>query len=323
VLADGGVRYLSAPVQGSMFIIAKGFLSVLCSGDKDVYDDALPALEALGKRATYYGPGDESRCVKISNNMLVTAYFTLTGEILAVGEALGLPWQQLCERISACPASSKMLQDHADDLATRTWQSKAALTSTALRDLSLACDMAYEQRLALPVTACVRSYDQFMHAHSDYTSYSSYGTVAMLEQVCGIQPGEQPSEEQAEQYYQMLEGALACMQAELFAEGCVLSESYGVAWDVVLGDLLDCFGASTLMKAHAEQLKAREFAAGALPAAEAAGALHDFLAAAKARGVFTPIAEAAAQRINELLGTDENADIFELVKFAEKQAGVE
>ena len=277
-------------------------------------------LEALGKRATYYGEGHESRSIKLSNNMLVTAYFTLTGEVLAVGEALGLPWDTLNERIAACPASSKMLSDHANDIITRTWQSKAALTTTALKDLSLAVDLAYEQHISLPITATARSYDQFMHAHPDYTTYSSYGTVATLETVCNIQPAAAPAN--TEPVYEMLADVLLGMQTQLFAEACVLSEKNGVAWNVVLKDLLECFGSSILMKENAEKLQARTFDTGSASAQKIADSQQAFAAAARSCGVFTPIAEAAAQRINALLAKNAQADIFELVPLAEAEAGI-
>ena len=62
----------------------------MASGPEHAYDLALPYLEALGRKVTYVGSGDEARLVKICHNLMLGAVSQSMAEITMLAEAGGV-----------------------------------------------------------------------------------------------------------------------------------------------------------------------------------------------------------------------------------------
>ena len=54
-----GIGFLRAPVSGTIMVAEAGKLTVLASGERDVFDAAEPYLAALGETRYYMGLGEE------------------------------------------------------------------------------------------------------------------------------------------------------------------------------------------------------------------------------------------------------------------------
>lgn len=78
------VAYLACPVSGNGGIAAAGGLSLACSGPMEAFDRMRPVLDVLGQSATYVGPGESARLVKIYHNLLLGAITEALAEILAL-----------------------------------------------------------------------------------------------------------------------------------------------------------------------------------------------------------------------------------------------
>src|SRR3989442_8128110 len=66
-----GCALLAAPVSGNGKVVKAGRLSVVVSGSRAAYDEALPYLEALGEGVSYVGEGELAPIVKISHNVFL------------------------------------------------------------------------------------------------------------------------------------------------------------------------------------------------------------------------------------------------------------
>lgn len=89
--AEKGVAYLAAPVSGNAKVVKAGKLSIVASGPRDTYDEALPYLEALGVGASYVGEGEAARVVKICHNVLLGVVTQSLAEITVLAEKAGVP----------------------------------------------------------------------------------------------------------------------------------------------------------------------------------------------------------------------------------------
>lgn len=85
-----GTAVLAAPVSGNPSVVESGKLTVIASGPEHAYDLALPYLEALGRKVTYVGSGDEARLVKICHNLMLGAVSQSMAEITMLAEAGGV-----------------------------------------------------------------------------------------------------------------------------------------------------------------------------------------------------------------------------------------
>lgn len=89
--AKKGVAYLAAPVSGNAKVVKAGKLSIVASGPRETYDEALPYLEALGVGASYVGEGEAARVVKICHNVLLGVVTQSLAEITILAEKAGVP----------------------------------------------------------------------------------------------------------------------------------------------------------------------------------------------------------------------------------------
>jgi 3-hydroxyisobutyrate dehydrogenase-like beta-hydroxyacid dehydrogenase len=86
-----GTKMLAAPVSGNAKCVKAGKLTIVASGPRDAYDEALPYLEALGSGASYVGEGELSRIVKICHNVFLGVVTQSLAEVIVLAEKNGVP----------------------------------------------------------------------------------------------------------------------------------------------------------------------------------------------------------------------------------------
>lgn len=80
-IASSGGHYLEAPVLGSIPEAKTGTLIIMAGGSKDVFEEALPALQVLGSSPRYIGETGSAAALKLAMNQLIaslTAGFSLS-----------------------------------------------------------------------------------------------------------------------------------------------------------------------------------------------------------------------------------------------------
>lgn len=87
---EKGGLFLEAPVSGSKKPAEDGALVFLCAGDKSLYQDAMPALEVMGKKSFYLGEVGKGAKMKLVINMVMGTMMTAFGEGVSLGEKAGL-----------------------------------------------------------------------------------------------------------------------------------------------------------------------------------------------------------------------------------------
>ena len=66
-----GTAMIDAPVSGNAKVVKAGKLSIVASGAKDAFDEALPYLQVIARGVSYVGDGELARMVKICHNVLL------------------------------------------------------------------------------------------------------------------------------------------------------------------------------------------------------------------------------------------------------------
>jgi len=87
---EKGGRFLEAPVSGSKKPAEDGALVFLCAGDESLHQEAIPALEVMGRKTFYLGGLGKGAKMKLVINMIMGTMMTAFGEGLALGEKAGL-----------------------------------------------------------------------------------------------------------------------------------------------------------------------------------------------------------------------------------------
>jgi 3-hydroxyisobutyrate dehydrogenase len=150
-LQAAGVRYLRAPISGSVGLAERGELSVFTSGDEADAVQARALLAHVSRHQQHVGAAEAARVLKLAINLMVVASTSLIGEALAFGERNGLPRAALVDALNASIVGSRHYQSRADSLKTRAYNANGPLRLVA-KDLALALQIAREQGLDLPIT---------------------------------------------------------------------------------------------------------------------------------------------------------------------------
>ena len=100
-LAAVGIRFMDAPVSGSVAKARDGTLSILAGGAEADIDLAIPYLRAIGEKIIRTGPVGSAHAMKALNNFVYAAGLLATVEALRMGEAVGLDLSVLTDVLNA------------------------------------------------------------------------------------------------------------------------------------------------------------------------------------------------------------------------------
>jgi 3-hydroxyisobutyrate dehydrogenase-like beta-hydroxyacid dehydrogenase len=121
LLRESAMRFLDAPVTGSSPRAADGTLTFMVGGEREDFEQALPALEAMGKLIVHAGPLGQGQVVKVINNALAAINATAIGQALLVGHAAGADLDALVKVAAAGSGGSAMLDLKAAPMRTHDY----------------------------------------------------------------------------------------------------------------------------------------------------------------------------------------------------------
>ncbi|MDT0433884.1 MULTISPECIES: 3-hydroxyisobutyrate dehydrogenase [Streptomyces] len=147
--ADAGMRGLDAPVSGGVVGAEAGTLTFMAGGGEAEFAEALPLLDAMGRKAVHCGDAGAGQAAKICNNMILGVSMIAVSEAFVLAESLGLSHQALydvastasgqCWALSVnCPVpgpvpASPANRDYAPGFAASLMAKDLGLAANALR----------------------------------------------------------------------------------------------------------------------------------------------------------------------------------------------
>ena len=137
---------LDAPVSGGESGAIAGTLSIMVGGKREVYEQCLPLLRAMGRTVVYTGLNGNGQKTKLVNQVVVALNLLATVEGLRLAAASGLDLQTTLEAVGGGAAASWMLSnlgpkiiagDFRPGFAIRLQQKDLRLASELIKDLGL------------------------------------------------------------------------------------------------------------------------------------------------------------------------------------------
>jgi 3-hydroxyisobutyrate dehydrogenase len=153
-LADRGARFLAAPVMGNPRVAAAGKLTFAISGPPDAAAEVRPYLEMLGAGASYCGPGEVARTVKLCHNLLLGSVMQSLVEVTVLAEKAGVTRQAFLACINSSVMGSMFTRYKSPALVNLDYH--ATFTAELLRkDFDLGLAAAREHEVPMPVASLV------------------------------------------------------------------------------------------------------------------------------------------------------------------------
>lgn len=183
-----GAHFLDAPVSGGSQGAINGTLTIMVGGEREIFEQARPVLEAMGKKENIFhvGPNGTGEVVKIVNNILCGAISAATAEAFTLGVKAGADVSTMASIIGVSTGASWQLSNQFPLRAFKGNFQPGFMTDLLYKDLGLALDLAAENTTPVVMTALTRQMFEMARAEGfgreDYTSL-----LKVLEKTAGVE----------------------------------------------------------------------------------------------------------------------------------------
>ena len=161
MLEKKGIQYLAAPVSGNAKVIKAGKLTIVCSGPKKAYEQALPLLASFSAGVSYVGEGELSRIVKICHNVFLGVVIQSLAEITVLAQKAGVPRHAFLDFMNKSVMGSTFSRYKTPAFVNLDF--KVTFTPHLLRkDLDLGLDAGRKFEVPMPLASATRDLIQSM-----------------------------------------------------------------------------------------------------------------------------------------------------------------
>jgi 3-hydroxyisobutyrate dehydrogenase len=183
-----GVHLLDAPVSGGSQGAINGTLTIIVGGEREIFEQALPVLEAMGKKENIFhvGHNGAGEIIKLVNQVLCGAIAAAVAESFVLGVKAGADVDTMAKIIGVSTGGSWQLANQFPLRAFNGSFQPGFMTDLLHKDLGLALDLAAENTVPATMLALTRQMYEMARAEGygrdDYTSL-----LKVLEQMAGVE----------------------------------------------------------------------------------------------------------------------------------------
>ena len=171
------IRTLEAPVTGGVHLAARGEITVLAAGDKDLFDLHHKALEAIGNKIFHMGPIGSAAVIKVITNMLAFIHLVADAEALMLAKRGGLDLAQAWQAITASSGTSFVHETEGQLILNGSYDI-AFTMDLALKDLGFA--MNFGKEFGVPLDLASLTNQTFMKGKAAYGGAAQSTQIAKL-----------------------------------------------------------------------------------------------------------------------------------------------
>ncbi|KKX53425.1 NAD(P)-dependent oxidoreductase [Brevibacillus borstelensis] len=153
---EAGLRFLDAPVSGSVGPAKEGKLVIMAGGEQQDFEQAKPMLDKLGKTALHLGPNGAGTSAKLAINLLLGITVQGVAETLLFARGMGITTEQMLTIISESAVGTPLIRGKAASILADDYPAAFALKHMA-KDLRLAREAGVSSPLAESVAASYRT----------------------------------------------------------------------------------------------------------------------------------------------------------------------
>lgn len=175
---------LEAPMTGSKNGAEKGTLLFMTGGRREVHDELLPVLMAMGTKAIYCGDIGQAATMKLVGNSVIS--FMLEGlcESLVVGRKAGLALETMLDVIMSSGFTSPYYAFKGEAMAKRDFEQHFSI-DLLVKDQSLMLAEAAKRLAPMPGLAAIREVHQSARAQG-FGQEDIAAVIKVLERAAGL-----------------------------------------------------------------------------------------------------------------------------------------
>jgi len=150
---ERGSEALDAPVTGGQKGAREGTLTIMVGGEKEVFERALPLLEAMGEVVRYHGRAGNGQHCKTMNQIGVAGALTALCEIVAYSEAVGMDAAEVIETLRNGSSGSRQMVIYSAKILAKD-ETPSFYLKHYVKDLKIAVSESESRGRSLPQTKC-------------------------------------------------------------------------------------------------------------------------------------------------------------------------
>ena len=150
-----GLRFVDAPVSGSMATIASHQLLVMASGDADAIEEVSPILMKFSKLVVNLGPAGNGQVMKLAVNMVVHTLNVAIAESLKIATLSGISLENAYDILDASVITSPFLK-YKRPAFMQSDTPVAMRIDTVLKDMNLIQDLGNQLGITLFATPAIK-----------------------------------------------------------------------------------------------------------------------------------------------------------------------
>lgn len=175
--AEKGVRMMDAPVSGGESGAIAGTLSIMCGGDRALFDECRELLSAMGKNIVYCGEIGAGNTVKLVNQIVVAGNMAVMAEGLMLARKAGVDPETAFQAVRGGLAGSAIMEAKAPKMLSGEF-SPTFTVDLHTKDLTNAVEAGHSFGSPMPVTAQVFEMYQYLRAQGlgklDHSSLAKF-----------------------------------------------------------------------------------------------------------------------------------------------------
>ena len=181
---ERGVRFMDAPVSGGVPRAAEGTLAIMVGGSPGDFDEAFPALSAMGANVIRVGPVGSGEVVKLCNNLIAGVVGVAVSEAFRIAEGFGMDPKVVTDVISKSSGNTFLMgfmhpvPGVVPTAASNHEYRPGFMTDLMCKDLGLAVEAARNLRVPLFVTPAAQQVYRLASSHGlgrrDFTSVYAF-----------------------------------------------------------------------------------------------------------------------------------------------------
>lgn len=151
-LREAGIDFIDAPVSGMEARAVDGTLTVMCGGERPVFDRIEPLLKHVGNQILFMGPSGSGQLTKLINQLLFDINCAGLAEILPMAVKMGLDPDQVGAVINSGTGRSYASEFFVPRMLQRGFSSGYPMKH-AYKDLVSAAELGARLCIPMPVLA--------------------------------------------------------------------------------------------------------------------------------------------------------------------------
>ncbi len=148
-------EFLEAPVIGSVIPAKKGLLTIVVSGDKEIFEKNIDIFNILGKEIFFMGDYGIASTMKLVNNTVLGNLLATLCEALVFAEKAGIKRETALKVLSHGAGKSMVLDAKMEKLLHENYETHFSV-NLIHKDLSYALDLSRKTKNVLAMTSVSR-----------------------------------------------------------------------------------------------------------------------------------------------------------------------